>query len=243
MLTMGTAGHTPPKELGEMKCLWMQKSCFPLMCPVTTTTWIWDSGIPSALKVTSLKGLKRTSYWSLTKTETGPCFVNLEILCSESFKTRQCKTRGTSPLLGVEAVALLKSFLSQWWGFKSCSGHVCFCTLMLYHPEVTACLRLPLTGPLWSGGSLNDSMASERPAMHFIAASLVWCIWKPVCKNGSVHSVGSRAQWGVRTGEVSFWPMDFGTLPISSTWHFLCFTGNDILQWILQRLQITEEGG
>lgn len=57
-------------------------------------------------KVVSLiKQLKRTHHWSLTKTEAGLCSVNLEILCSEPFKTRLCETRGTSPSLGVEAVA------------------------------------------------------------------------------------------------------------------------------------------
>lgn len=58
-------------------------------------------GYPSALKPVSLKGLEGTGHRALTKTETGPCSVDPEMLCSESFKTRWCKTRGTSLFLGV----------------------------------------------------------------------------------------------------------------------------------------------
>lgn len=192
----------PTKELGEMKSLWMQKSCFPSICPVTATTWVWDLDIPSALNLVSLKGLERTRYWSLTKIETGRCSVNLEILCSESFKIRWCKIRGTSPSLGVEAVALLKSFISQWWGFKCCSGHVCFCTLTLCHPEVTACLGLPLPGTdaclvrrkperqhgQWETG---NAFYLRFSCMEHLKA----CLQEGVCALGEIQSTVRGEDW------------------------------------------------
>ena len=70
-------------------------------------------GHPFCLKVVSLEGLQRTGHRSFAKAETGPCSVSLEVLCSEAFKTRWCKTRGTSPSLDVEGVALRKLLLSR----------------------------------------------------------------------------------------------------------------------------------
>lgn len=212
MLTMGVTGHTPTKELGEMKCLWMQKSCFPLVSPIAATAWIWDSGIPFALKVVFLKGLERASHWSLTKTETGLCSVNLEILCSESFKTRWCKTRGTSPSLGVEAVALLKSFLSQWWELS-----VLLRPRVLLHthavPSWGHCLpRVPLPGtdaclvgrkPEQQHGQWETSSAFY---LHFSCVVHVKaCLQEGVCALGGIQGTVRGEDWRGLIFAHGFW--------------------------------------
>lgn len=90
MLPVGVTGLHPTRRTGGGEDFVNAETLFDLSC--------------DSYKVVSLKQLKRTCHWSLTKTEAGLCSVNLQILCSEPFKTRLCETRGTSPSLGVEAV-------------------------------------------------------------------------------------------------------------------------------------------
>lgn len=48
-------------------------------------------GYPSALKLVSLRGLEGTGHRAVITIRTGPCSVNPEMLCNESFKTRFAK--------------------------------------------------------------------------------------------------------------------------------------------------------
>lgn len=116
------------------------------------------------------------------------------------------------------------------------------CTLVACHAELIAalCSHSQRLVPAWSEESQSDSVASEMLVVHFI------CVLSNVsCKRNICREESAVAELpgcvGVRSGKLSFWPTNC-TLLVSSAQYFLCFAGNDIFQWILQRLQITNEG-
>lgn len=83
-------------------------------------------------------------------------------------------------------------------------------------------------------------MAREMLVVYFMCA--LKCVVQETFARRNLQLLSSQAVLGVRTGKLSFWPTNC-TLLVSSAQYFLCFAGNDIFQWILQRLQITNEGG
>lgn len=84
-------------------------------------------------------------------------------------------------------------------------------------------------------------MASEMLVVHLTVCSQM-CHAKETFARRNLQLLSSQAVLGVKTGKLSVWPTNC-TLLVSSAQYFLCFAGNDIFQWILQRLQITNEGG
>lgn len=101
------------------------------------------------------------------------------------FQDKMCKTRGTSPSLGVEAVALLKSFLSQWWELSVLLRP---CVLLHTHavPSWGHCLPQAPSARDWCLLGREKALTTAWPVRD------QQCILSPLLLRGACESMFAR---------------------------------------------------